>query len=147
MRICSSRSTTMASVGVCTRPTVVRKKPPSRELKAVIARVPLMPTSQSASERDRAASARPCICSLLRSAVEAVADRLRRHRLQPQPPDRLAQRLLAAAGVLLDQAEDQLALAARVAGVDEVGRRPCAWPGLTTALSRVLVWSTGFRSK
>ena len=39
------------SVGVCTRPTVVRKKPPSRELNAVIARVPLMPTSQSASER------------------------------------------------------------------------------------------------
>ena len=68
LRICSSRSTTTASVGVCTRPTVVRKKPPSRELKAVIARVPLMPTSQSASERDRAASARPCICLLLRSA-------------------------------------------------------------------------------
>ncbi len=57
----------MLSVGVCTRPTVVRKKPPSRELKAVIARVPLMPTSQSASERLRAASARPCICSSLRS--------------------------------------------------------------------------------
>jgi hypothetical protein len=45
----------MASVGVCTRPTVVRKKPPSRELNAVMARVPLMPTSQSASERERAA--------------------------------------------------------------------------------------------
>ena len=53
----------MDSVGVCTRPTVVRKKPPSRELKAVMARVPLMPTIQSASERLRAASARPCICS------------------------------------------------------------------------------------
>ena len=50
------------SVGVCTRPTVVRKKPPSRELKAVIARVPLMPTSQSASERQRAASASGSIC-------------------------------------------------------------------------------------
>ncbi|OQC04002.1 MAG: hypothetical protein BWX79_02562 [Alphaproteobacteria bacterium ADurb.Bin100] len=62
LRICSSRSTITAKVGVCTRPTVVRKKPPSRELKAVIARVPLMPTSQSASERLRAASARPCIC-------------------------------------------------------------------------------------
>src|ERR671912_413830 len=55
LRICSSRSTTTDSVGVCTRPTVVRKKPPSRELNAVMARVPLMPTSQSASERERAA--------------------------------------------------------------------------------------------
>ncbi len=67
LRIFSSRSTTMDSVGVCTRPTVVRKKPPSRELNAVIARVPLMPTSQSASERLRAAAARPCICSSVRS--------------------------------------------------------------------------------
>ena len=57
----------MDSVGVCTRPTVVRKKPPSRELKAVMARVPLMPTSQSASERQRAASARGSICASLRS--------------------------------------------------------------------------------
>ena len=64
--ISSSRSTTTDSVGVCTRPTVVRKKPPSRELKAVKARVPLMPTSQSASERLRAASAKPCICLLVR---------------------------------------------------------------------------------
>ena len=55
------------SVGVCTRPTVVRKKPPSRELNAVIARVPLMPTSQSASERQRAASASGSICWSLRS--------------------------------------------------------------------------------
>ena len=46
----------------CTRPTVVRKKPPSRELNAVMARVPLMPTSQSASDRLRAALARPAIC-------------------------------------------------------------------------------------
>ena len=57
----------MDSVGVCTRPTVVRKKPPSRELKAVIARVPLMPTSQSASERQRAASASGIICASLLS--------------------------------------------------------------------------------
>ena len=71
------RSTASASAP---GPTVVRKKPPSRELNAVIARVPLMPTSQSASERQRAASARPCICLSLRSCVEAVADRLRRHR-------------------------------------------------------------------
>ena len=68
LRICSSRSTTTDSVGVCTRPTVVRKKPPSRELNAVMARVPLMPTSQSASERQRAASASGSICLSLRSA-------------------------------------------------------------------------------
>ncbi len=55
--IFSSRSTTMASVGVCTRPTVVRWNPPSRELKAVMARVPLMPTSQSAAARQAAALA------------------------------------------------------------------------------------------
>jgi hypothetical protein len=56
---------------------------------------------------------------------KAVADGLRRHGLQPQAPHGLAQRhgvaVLAAARVLLDQAEDQLALAARVAGVDELG--------------------------
>lgn len=39
-------------------------------MKAVIARVPLMPTSQSASERDRAASASPCICSSVRKALK-----------------------------------------------------------------------------
>ena len=56
--------------------------------------------------------------------LEAVADGLRRHGLQPQALDRLAQALavgLGACGVLLDQAEDQLTLAARVAGVDEFG--------------------------
>jgi hypothetical protein len=53
--------------------------------------------------------------------VEAVADGLRRHGLQPQALDRLAQAALGAAGVLLDQAEDQLTLAARVTGVDEFG--------------------------
>mgnify|MGYP001292003686 CR=1 FL=1 len=61
----------MVSVGVCTRPTVVRKKPPSRELNAVIARVPLMPTSQSASERQRAASASGSICRSSRSWAKA----------------------------------------------------------------------------
>ena len=63
----SSRSTTTDSVGVCTRPTVVKKKPPSRELNAVMARVPLMPTNQSASDRQRAASAKGSICSLVRN--------------------------------------------------------------------------------
>jgi hypothetical protein len=52
--------------------------------------------------------------------LEAVADRRRRHALQPQSPDRLAQRLLAF-GVLDDQAEDQFALASGVAGVDQLG--------------------------
>ncbi len=52
--------------------------------------------------------------------VEAVADGLRRHALQPQPPDRLAA-ALGAQRVLLDQAKDQLALAPRVAGVDDGG--------------------------
>ena len=57
--IFSSRSTRIASVGVCTRPTVVLWKPLALILllNAVIARVPLMPTSQSASERHFAASA------------------------------------------------------------------------------------------
>ena len=54
-------------------------------------------------------------------ALEAVADGLRRHALQPEPAHRLVQLALAAIGVLHDQAEDQLTLAARVAGVDEFG--------------------------
>ncbi|MNL12260.1 hypothetical protein D3C87_1331230 [compost metagenome] len=45
-----------------------------------------------------------------------VADGLRRHRLQPQP----AHRLLGL-GLLRDQAEDQLPLAPRIAGVDQAG--------------------------
>ena len=60
----------MASVGVCTLPTVVSWKPPDLELNAVIARVPLMPTSQSDSERHTAASARGRIASSLRSAAK-----------------------------------------------------------------------------
>ena len=47
----------MASVGVCTRPTGVSWNPPLRELNAVSARVPLMPTSQSLSDRHTAALA------------------------------------------------------------------------------------------
>ena len=47
---------------------------------------------------------------------EAVADRRGRHRLQPEAPDRL-RRL----GELRDVAEDELAFAPGVAGVDEVG--------------------------
>ena len=59
--IACSRSTTIVRVGVCTRPTVVRKKPPPLELNAVMARVPLMPTSQSASLRQVAALAKGSI--------------------------------------------------------------------------------------
>ena len=51
---------------------------------------------------------------------EAIADRLRRHRLQPEPVDRLADRGLGRACILNDQAEDQLTLAARVTGIDQV---------------------------
>src|SRR6185369_15005785 len=47
-------------------------------------------------------------------AREAVADRTLRHRLQPQAPDRLL-----SLRVLDDVAEYQLALAPRVAGIDE----------------------------
>ena len=60
----------MDKVGVCTRPTVVKKKPPSRELNAVMARVPLMPTNQSASERQRAASASGSICLSVRKLAK-----------------------------------------------------------------------------
>ena len=56
----------MDKVGVWTRPTVVKKKPPLRLLKAVIARVPLMPTSQSASDLHLAASESGIISSSLR---------------------------------------------------------------------------------
>ena len=49
---------------------------------------------------------------------KAVAYGLRRHGLQPQTVDRLAQRL-GTAGVLLNQAEDELTLAPGVAGVNQ----------------------------
>ena len=51
--------------------------------------------------------------------LEAVADRLRRHALQPQALDRLVDRRLAGRRVLHDQAKDQLAFPARVASVDQ----------------------------
>ena len=52
--------------------------------------------------------------------VKAIANGLRRHGLQPQAPHGLVQRLARATGVLLNQTEDELALAPRVAGVDEL---------------------------
>ena len=48
--------------------------------------------------------------------LEAVADRGRRHALQPEPLDRVL-----GLRMLLDQPEDQLALAPGVAGVDQLG--------------------------
>jgi len=47
----ASRSTTMASVGVWTRPTVVLKKAAQLELKRRHRARAVMPTSQSASDR------------------------------------------------------------------------------------------------
>ncbi len=49
---------------------MVSWKPPDLELNAVIARVPLMPTSQSDSERQTAASASGSIASSLRSCAK-----------------------------------------------------------------------------
>ena len=66
-RILFSRSTMIASVGVCTRPsevTLLPRPPLSRRVKA---RVALMPTSQSASFRLRAALASGCISASLRN--------------------------------------------------------------------------------
>ena len=51
--------------------------------------------------------------------AKAISDRLWRHALQPQAAHGLAQRF-GAAGVLFDQPEDQFALAASVAGVDDL---------------------------
>ncbi len=81
-----------------------------------MARVPLMPTSQSASVRQRAASASGCMSASLRRCVNPSRIAPRRHRLQPQALDRLL-----GFGVLRDQAENQLAFAPGVAGVDQVG--------------------------
>ena len=50
--------------------------------------------------------------------LEAVADGLRRHRLQPEAPHRLTERRFPSR-VLFDQAEDQLPLASRVTRVHE----------------------------
>ena len=72
-----------------------------------------MPTSQSASERERAAASSCSNWVAGAQALEPVADRLLRHRRDPEPLDRLRD-----ARRLADVREDQLALAAGVAGVD-----------------------------
>ena len=56
----------MASVGVCTRPSEVTVLPRPPLSRSVNARVALMPTSQSASFRLRAALANGCISASLR---------------------------------------------------------------------------------
>ena len=104
----------MARVGVWTRPAAVMLKPPWRELKQVRARVALRPTSQSDSERHWAASASGCISSSVRRLFPGLEDRVVGHRLHPEPLDRL----LDVADVH-DVAEDEFALAAGVAGVDD----------------------------
>ena len=62
LRISSSRRATRASVGVCTRPS---ETAPSNAARSRIeaARVAFIPTSQSASERERAASSSDFISS------------------------------------------------------------------------------------
>ena len=99
----SSRSTTIASVGVCTRPTVVKEAAGlgverGHRTRAVDAD---QPVRFGAADRGVAQA-----LDLLRGAQvgESVADRLRGHRLQPQALHRLL-----AAGVLGDEVEDQLA--------------------------------------
>ena len=68
--ISSSRRATIASVGVCTRPS---ETAPSNELRSriVAARVAFMPTIQSASERERAASSSRANSSAGRSEASA----------------------------------------------------------------------------
>ena len=69
-RISSSRRATSASVGVCTRPS---ETAPSKAARSRIeaARVAFMPTTQSASERDRAAASSDSISSPGRRRVNA----------------------------------------------------------------------------
>ncbi len=145
LRICSSRSTTTDRVGVCTRPTVVRKNPPSRELNAVIARVPLIPTSQSASERHRAASAKGCIWALVRKApkpsriawgvIDCNQSRLTGFPSGLAPPAYCSINLkMSSPSRPASQAFTNLSTSLRLAS-------------LTTAFRRVFVLSTGFKSK
>ena len=114
-RISSSRRAMIASVGVCTRP---RDTAPSNEERSriVAARVAFMPTIQSASDRDRAACSSRSNSDAGLQRAERVLDRLRRHRGQPQPLDRLLR-----AGLLERPGEDQLALAPGITRVDDVG--------------------------
>ena len=104
----------MASVGVCTRPSETAPSNEERR-RMVAARVAFMPTIQSASERDLAASRRAPRSALVAQLAEGLAHRLVGHRVQPQALDGLL-----GLHVLVDVGEDQLALAPRVARVDDL---------------------------
>ena len=71
-RIACSRWTSIASVGVWTRPIEYSAVSPATRPRAVIARVAFIPTSQSASERERAASASGSSCAPGRSAAKPL---------------------------------------------------------------------------
>ena len=112
-RISSSRRVRIASVGVCTRPSETAPSNDERR-RIVAARVAFMPTIQSASERERAASSS---CFMSSSGRRCAS------------PSRIACFVidyshrrstgLSAAGLLDEVVEDQLALAPGVAGVDD----------------------------
>ena len=104
-----------ARVGVCTRPS--EQHLADEPILVVAARVAFMPTSQSASQRARAASSSGRISSSSRSCVERVLDGLLGHRREPGAAHRLLVRGLRR--VSQDELEDQLALASGVAGVDD----------------------------
>ena len=98
------------------RGRATRRRRTTQRRRIVAARVAFMPTIQSASERERAAcleagraprAGRRCANA---SFIAVVG-----HRRQPQPLDRLLR-----AGLLEEVGEDQLALAAGVAGVDDL---------------------------
>ncbi len=111
--ISCSRRTISASVGVCTRPSVTT--PPSARALTVAARVALMPTSQSASDRERAASSRGRSSAPGRRCPNASRIAFR---VMDENHARSTGRSGGAASVE-DVREDQLALAPGVAGVDE----------------------------
>jgi hypothetical protein len=111
-----------------------------------MARVPLMPTSQSASERERAACARPCICLSLRSLSKpsrmacGVIDCSHRRRTGlPRPP------LAPPANCSIRRKISSPSRPASQALTSSVTSLRLA--SLTTAFRRDLVLSTGFRSK
>ena len=114
-RISSSRRATMASVGVCTRPS---ETAPSKEERnrMVAARVAFMPTIQSASERERAASSRLWNSSAGRRPAKASFIAA----LVIEDSHSRCTGFLALA-FSIQVGEDQLALAAGVAGVDDLG--------------------------
>ena len=116
VRISFSRATSSASVGVCTRPIENSVSPPGLADATVTARVAFMPTSQSASERERAASASassraPGLSDAKpRRIASSVSDEIQSRRTGRRLPR-----------VLVDVAEDQLSLATGIAGVDDGG--------------------------